>query len=105
MKLLIANGVAYLDSKRLCFVEAGKGKQVLHPGTYPLTSQFSHAHGDVLPNADNAGWLGADASCDIILGGVRGRHGLHPSRAYVTVLLDRLESAEGLGQSATMEVE
>jgi hypothetical protein len=104
MRFLIDNGRMYLNNVHFCLAEAGNGSSNLQAGTHTLTSQFSHGHGDVLPNADGAGWIGADCRCDIVLGGVRGRNGVIPSKPYVEVMLARLEVAEGDGQRVTLEI-
>ncbi len=104
MKLTVSNGKAYINCVFFCLVEPGNGRINLRSGTHPLTTQFSHAHGDVLPNADDAGWLGASRSCDIVLGGVRGRGGLIPNESFVSALLARLEIEESMGRTPKLEI-
>jgi len=104
MKFTIDNGRMYLNNVHFCLAEAGNGSDGLRHGSYPLSSQFSHGHGDVLPNAEGAGWIGFDARCDIVLGGVRGRNGVIPSKPFVDVMLAKLEVAEGIGQRVTLEI-
>jgi hypothetical protein len=104
MKVTISDGKAYVNCVYLCLVEAGNDRISLRPGNYPLTTQFSHGHGDVLPNADGAGWIGASRSCDIVLGGVRGRGGLVPSKSFVVSLLAKIEVEEGLGRTPILEI-
>lgn len=104
MKVGIEEGRMYINNVRFCLVEAGNGSAAILSGSYEVSSQFSHRHGRVLPNAHGAGWIGADADCDIVLGGVRGRTRLVPSAAFVDALLAKLEVAEGLGQYVLLEV-
>ena len=104
MKVGIENGRMYLNNTHFCLVEAGNGRDCILSGSYELSSQFSHSHGRVLPKADGAGWIGAAAGCDIILGGVRGRGGLVPSKSFVESLLARIEVEEGLGRTPILEI-
>jgi hypothetical protein len=104
MKLTVRDGKAYINCVFFCLVEPGNGSINLRSGTHPLTTQFSHTHGDVLPNAASAGWLGANHSCDVILGGVRGRDGLIPNEAFVSALLARLEVEESMGRTPKLEI-
>jgi len=104
VKVGIENGRMYLNNTHFCLVEAGNGRDCILSGSYELSSQFSHSHGRVLPKADGAGWIGADAGCDIILGGVRGRTCIIPNPSFVDALLVKLEVAEGLGKYVLLEV-
>lgn len=88
----------------LCKAGAGNERTTLPVGRYEVATQFSHTHGDVLPNAAGLGWLGASRSCDVILGGIRGGNGVVPSSASLNALLAKLEVAEGEGQSIVLEV-
>lgn len=104
MKLRIEEGILYLDNVYFCKAGPGNGSNDLQSGTYPITTQYSHAHGDVLPNAAGAGWIGFDDRCDIVLGGVRGRGGVIPSKPFVSAILARLEVTEGRGQNSVLEI-
>lgn len=106
MKLVIDSGVLYVNNHNFCFVEkgSGNGRASLEPGTRAVRTQFSHTHDRVLPVADGHGWLGADAGCDIVLGRVRGRNGLIPSRSALDGLLAKIEAAEDNGSKVVLEV-
>lgn len=104
MNLKIEGADLYADNLFLCHCEAGNGRPNLQPGSHEVIVQFSHEHGAVLPDAVGLGWLGATAGCDIVLGGVRGRHGVIPSPSSLGRLLALLESAENMGRKVMLEV-
>ena len=105
MKLSIRDGNLYADNLKLCYCEAGNGRDSLQPGHYPVETQFAHVHGKTLPDAVGLGWLGDIVGCDVVLGHVLGRDGLLPSANPVRRLLALLEVAEGRGQTVMLEVE
>ena len=109
MKLSIEAGALYVDQLFFCYAGAGHERNALQPGRYPVATQFSHAHGQELPNAAGLGWIGpcidrAAAECDVILGRVRGSDGLLPCSAHVGRLLALLETAESRGQTVELVV-
>lgn len=104
MNLRIENSELYVDNLRLCFAGAGNGRQNLQHGRYEVVTQYSTHHGKILPDAVGLGWLGPFSECDVILGGVRGRHGVIPSPASTNALLARLEVAEDAGRKVVLEV-
>lgn len=104
MNLRIENSELYVDNMRLCFAGAGNGRPNLQPGRYEVVTQYSPHHGKILPDAVGLGWLGPFSECDVILGGVRGRHGVIPSPASTSALLARLEVAEDAGRKVVLEV-
>ena len=104
MKLSIKDGVFYVDNVFLCYCEAGHGRDYLQPGIFEVSTQFSHAHGEVLPNASDFGWIGASDECDCILGSVHSKHGLIPSSCFVGRLLSILEECERFGKTVWLEV-
>lgn len=105
MKLSIRDGNLYADNLKLCYCEAGNGRDDLPTGRYTVETQFAHVHGKTLPDANGIGWIGAAHECDVVLGSVRGKHGLVPSQSYVSRLLALLEVAEGRGQTVILEIE
>lgn len=105
MKLSIRDGCFYADNIFLCYCEAGNGRDDLLPGRYEVETQFAHVHGKTLPDAVGLGWIGTDRGCDLLLGSVRGKHGLVPSQSHVRRLLALLEVAEGRGETVMLEVE
>ena len=105
MRLLIEHGTLYADNKFLCYVGAGNGRRDLPVGSYPVATQYSHAHGTDLPNAMGLGWLGASDECDVVLGTVRGRDAVVPSQGALKRLLALVEAAEYRGQTSTLVVE
>lgn len=104
MKLSISDGTFYVDNIRLCFCEAGNERENLPDGRFEVATEYSHAHGCVLPDAINLGWIGPLSGCDVVLGSVRGRDGLVPSSPVVGRLLALLEVAEGRGEAVWLEI-
>jgi len=104
MNLSIRDNTIYADNLKLCFCEAGNGRPNLPTGRYEVTTQFSHIHGRILPDAIGLGWIGASPECDIVLGGVRGRDGVIPSPSALGRLLALIEAKEDMGAAVTLEV-
>lgn len=104
MKLRISKDIFYINNLYVCHVGAGDGSDDIRSGRYPVTTQFSHAHGDILPQVDGIGWIGADPGCDIVLGRVRSGGGVIPGKPFVDMLLNKIEAAEGMGKSIFLEV-
>lgn len=104
MNLSVRDGALYADNLKFCYCEAGNGRPNLPTGRYEVTTQFSHVHGRILPDAIGLGWIGASPECDIVLGGVRGRNGVIPSPASLGRLLTMLEVAEDAGTTVMIEV-
>ena len=106
MIITIENGDLCIGNNKMYLCKAGAGNERANipVGRYEISTQFSHAHGSVLPNATNLGWLGDDRSCDVVLGNVRGNNGVIPCKAALTALLSRIEVAEGFGQFIELEV-
>lgn len=108
LSLLIESGELFYNTGGaflpLCKAGAGNGRANIPTGRYEVGTQFSHVHGEVLPDAVGLGWLGANPGCDIILGGIRGRNGVVPSASSVAQVLAKMEVAEGSGQTVYLEV-
>ena len=105
MKLLIENGTLYVNNSLICHCEAGNGRPNIPTGRYQVVPEFSHVHGHVLLDAIGLGWIGPMPGCDVVLGGVRGRNGVIPSRDAFGRVLQRVEDAvESLGQDAVLDV-
>lgn len=109
MKLTIEAGTLYADNIFFSYAGAGNGRDSIQPGRYPVTTQFSHAHGQELPNAAGLGWIGPAISrdageCDIVLGRVRGGDGVLPCASHVSRLLAILETAESRGSAVELVV-
>jgi hypothetical protein len=106
MKLTISNGALYTDNLFFCYAEAGNGRDSLRPGRYPVSTQFSHAHGRELPLAQNMGWIGDDPiECDLVLGRVRKGDALLPCSAHVVRLLSLVDAAAERGAATTLVIE
>lgn len=104
MKLKIDNGSLFADNIFLCYAGAGNGRPNLPTGHYPVSTQYAHVHGKTLADAVGLGWIGASPECDVVLGGVRGRHNVIPSQSAFGRLLALLETSEDIGQAVTLEV-
>lgn len=97
MKLHIKENSLYADNIFFCYCDAGNGRDGFPTGHYEVAAQYSHAHGRELAHAYDLGWIGDERSCDIVLGRVRGRNGVIPSRNALIRLLSLLESCEYFG--------
>ena len=105
MKLKIVAGTLYANNRLICHCEAGNGRPNIPTGRYQVVPEFSHAHGHVLLDAIGLGWIGPLPGCDVVLGGVRGRHGVIPSRDVFGRVFQLVENAvESLGQEAVLDV-
>lgn len=104
MKLSISSGSLYADNLFLCLVGAGNGRTSLPDGRYKVATQYSHAHGTDLPNADGLGWIGTNQKCDVVLEAVRGNRMVTPAHGALLRLLALLEAAEERGKTATLVI-
>lgn len=104
MKLLIEQGVLYINNRNLCFAEPGNGRANLLAGIGSVRMEFSHVLGRALPFSDTHGWIGADRECDIVLGQLRSRNGLITSQPVLDVLVAKIVEAEDTGLAVTLEV-
>lgn len=104
MQFLIKGGSLYADNVFLCHCDAGNGRNDLSTGRYEVAAQYSHAHGRDLAHAYDLGWIGDERSCDVVLGRVRGRNGVIPSRNALGRVLGLLESCEYSGREASLVI-
>lgn len=106
MKLTLSGHSLYADNLFFCYAEAPHGRTALRPGRYPVSTQFSHAHGRELPLAQDLGWIGSDPdACDLVLGRVRKGDALLPCSAHVGRLLALIEAASERGAATTLVIE
>ena len=108
MKLTIETGVLYADNLQICFAEVkNDGCTAVQHGAGTLRavrSQYSPAHGAVLPNVDGLGWLANHADSPIILGRVRARSGTIACKPTLNRLIALIEQAEDNGKAVTLEI-
>lgn len=104
MKLSIRDNTLYVDNIKVCFAEVGNGRPHIPVGRYQVVTEFSHTHGVTLPDAIGLGWIGASPGCDVVLGRVRGRNGVIPSRTDLGRVLAMIETAEDRGTNVFLEV-
>ena len=104
MRLLIRDGALFADNFFLCYAEPGHGRSHLPLGHFEVTVSFSPDGGE-LPQIPGIGWVGFDRDRhDVILGSIRGRDALLPSRAHVCRLFCLVQQSEESGVSVTLEV-
>lgn len=105
MNLLIENGTLYVDNHNYCYAEAGNGRPSIPTGRYAVAIEYAHVHGDTMLDAIGCGWIGATPGCDIVLGRVRNRDGVIPSKTDLGRVMHRVEAAiEQDGQDVLLEV-
>jgi len=108
MKLTLKLGVMFVDNFFFCYAKPGNGNVALSPGRYSVQTQYSHAHGEDLPNVEHVGWVGAQSrngvALDLVLGRVLNGQDLLPCAPTLGRLLALLEAAEDCGQAVTLEV-
>ena len=105
MHLLIENNVLYVDNHLYCHAGAGNGRPHIPAGRYAVAIEYAHVHGETLLDAIGCGWIGASPECDIVLGGVRNRDGVIPSKTAFGRVMHRVEVAiEQDGKDVLLEV-
>ena len=103
MKLTIDSGILYIDNKRFCFAKVqDDGSKDVQPVTRKVSTQYSHAHGKVLPLIADAGWIADDDKCYVRIGSVLGSNG--PLKCHLSIggLVARIEAAEDFGDSVSI---
>ena len=106
MKLLISNGALYVDGLFFAYAGGKNGRATLRPGRYPVSTEFSPAHGRELPLAQDLGWIGDDPTeCDVVLGRVRKGDTLLPCSAHVGRLLALVDASDERGATTTLVIE
>jgi len=104
VKLTIENGVLYADNLQICYAEVKNGCALVRSGPRTVRSQYSPAHGCVLPLVDDFGWLANDAGGAIILGRVRTRNGALPCQSTLDRVVALIEQCEDNDKAVTLEV-
>lgn len=103
MKLLLENGLLYVDNVKHCKYEVQHGTAI-QPGIYATEVRYAHAFGCNLPHVTDLGWLGTDRGVSIVLGRVRASSGLIPDGHIVRVLIAAIDAAFDAGESVLTEV-
>lgn len=105
MKLTIENNLLYIDNKRFCFAKVNEdGSQDVRPFMGKVSTQYSHAHGKILPLVADLGWLGDDGQCAVRIGSVLGHDGPLKCPMVISGLVARIEAAEYFGATVTVEI-
>ena len=108
MKLLIENGLLYIDNKRFCFAKVNDDRsQDVRPFTGKVSTQFNHhckEGGRVQPLIAGFGWVGYDGGDAIRVGSVLGND--WPLKCAVSVggLVARIEACEDVGIPVLIEI-
>lgn len=104
MKLLIQNGLLYVDNKRFCYAKVNDGSQTIRSEQRKVSTQYSHHHGRILPMVDGAGCIADDDQCYIRIGSVLGSDGPIKCVMSLSGLVARIEAAEEFGSQILIEV-
>lgn len=105
MKLLIENGVLYVDNKRFCYAKVNDDRcQDVRPITRKVSTQYSHDHGKILPLIVDFGWVADDGQCAIRIGSVLGSDGPLKCHMSISGLVARIEAREDVGRAVLMEI-
>ena len=105
MKLTIDSGILYIDNKRFCFAKVqDDGSKDVRSGARKVSTQYSHAHGKVLPLIADAGWIADDDKCYVRIGSVLGSNG--PLKCHMSIggLVARIEACEEFSAPVTLEI-
>ena len=104
MKILIENGLLYIDNKRFCYAKVNDGSKTLRPVSRKVSTQYSHAHGKVLPLIADFGWIADDDLSYVRIGSVLGSDG--PLKCHMSIggLVARIEAAEEFGTTVLAEI-
>ena len=100
MKILIDGNQLYIDNKRFCYAKVND----VEPGEYKVSTQYSHAHGRILPILSDCGWVGDDDRCALRIGSVLGSDGPIKCAMSIGGLVARLEAAEEFGSTILIEI-
>ena len=105
MKLTIEGGIFYIDNKRFCFAKVNdNGREEVRLEPRKVSTQYSHAHGKVLPLIADAGWIADDDLCHVRIGSVLGSNG--PLKCHMSIcgLVARIEACEEFSTPVTLEI-
>ena len=105
MKLSIQGNRLYADNLMFshCEVKDGHGDK---PFTGEAEPRYSHAHGTELVHVDGLGWMGAEPSCDVVLGRVvKSDGGVLPCRVTEARLMGVVNWTVEQGKRITLEIE
>jgi hypothetical protein len=105
MKLTIENGLLYIDNKRFCYAKVNDDRcQDVRPESRKVSTQYSHAHGKILPLIADYGWVGDVEQCVIRIGSVLGHGGPLKCSMSIGGLVARIEAAEDFGATVLIEI-
>ena len=105
MKLTIQGNRLYADNLMFshCEVKDGHRDKSFSGEAEP---RYSHAHGTELVHVDGLGWVGAQPSCDVVLGRVvKSDGGVLPCRVTEARLIGLANFATEQGKRITLEIE
>lgn len=93
MRLLIDNGVLFVDGLYFCYARSNHARRSFDDGCFAVEVR-NDARGPYV-FVDGVGRVGADdGECDIVLGSVLGRDAVIPCSAFVERLLALAENAK-----------
>jgi hypothetical protein len=105
MKLTIENGLLYADNKRICYAKVNDDRsQDVQPVGRKVSTQYSHAHGKILPLVADYGWIGDDEQCAVRIGSVLGNGGPIKCAMSISGLVARIEACEEFGTPVLIEI-
>ena len=105
MKITVQGNRLYVDNLMFshCEVKDGHRDKSFSGEAEP---RYSHAHGTELVHVDGLGWMGAQPSCDIVLGRVvKSDGGVLPCRVTEARLIGLVNYATEHGKRITLEIE
>ena len=105
MKLSIENGVLYIDNKRFCFAKVNDDRsQDVQPVGRKVSTQYSHAHGKILPLSADEGWITDEPSGAIRIGSVLSNDGPLQCPMVIGGLVARIEACEDIGSPVLIDI-
>ena len=105
MRLSVRGNKLFADNLMFSHAEVNDARCDQY-GSFPVEVRYSHAHERDLPMATGLGWLGADASCAVIVGRVVPRDGkVLPCIVTESRLIGMLNRAEEQGGRCILEIE
>ena len=104
MKITVQGNRLYVDNLMFshCEVKDGHRDKSFSGEAEP---RYSHAHGTELVHVDDLGWMGAEPSCDVVLGRVvKSDGGVLPCRVTEARLIGLANYATEQGKRITLEI-
>ena len=104
LHITIENEHVFVNNVYFCRAGIGKDRERLKPLHGEARTEYSHTFHKVMVKVDGLGLIGAEDTCDVVLGNVRGPDGVIPCQATAERLVYFVDQAETSGRTATVEV-